>query len=265
MKDNFDLKKYLTENRLLKENDQPLNLTPQQKQEFLDRIKYLIDSEGLDYTMWEAGNILARVLTQDEAEFIEDVEDFGYNAEEVENYAQDLVGNNLAEGRLFKEAKTPRYPEGKLSIEDKIKAIVPLWKQWQSASGIEADAIKDKISRYTTYDNEFGGGSYVFDILDNSQSIKDVAKIVMKNEKDNNTSQQQYSVELLVPTIYFNVETGELAKSKYDFGAESELEDMDITSYSDGEELIEWVFDNDYDTAKSFEREYPGLFKVVNR
>ena len=93
MKDNFDLKKYLTENRLLKENDQPLNLTPQQKQEFLDRIKYLIDSEGLDYTMWEAGNILARVLTQDEAEFIEDVEDFGYNAEEVENYAQDLAGN----------------------------------------------------------------------------------------------------------------------------------------------------------------------------
>ena len=103
MKDNFDLKKYLAENRLLKENDQPLNLTPQQKQEFLDRIKYLIDSEGLDYTMWEAGNILARVLTQDEAEFIEDVEDFGYNAEEVENYAQDLVGNNLAEGKLLKE------------------------------------------------------------------------------------------------------------------------------------------------------------------
>ena len=101
--DNFDLRKYLTEGRLLKENDQPLNLTPQQKQEFLDRIKDLIDSEGLDYAMWEAGNILARVLTQDEAEFIEDVEDFGYNAEEVENYAQDLVGNNLTEGKLLNE------------------------------------------------------------------------------------------------------------------------------------------------------------------
>jgi hypothetical protein len=32
-------------------------------------------------------------LTDDEAEFIEDVEDFGYNSNEVEDYAQDLVGN----------------------------------------------------------------------------------------------------------------------------------------------------------------------------
>ena len=31
----------------------------------------------------------------------------------------------LAESRLLKEANTPRYPEGRLSIEDKIKAIVP--------------------------------------------------------------------------------------------------------------------------------------------
>lgn len=79
------------------------------------------------------------------------------------------------------------------------------------------------------------------------------------------TENENFSVELLVPTIYFNVETGELAKSKYDFGAESELEDMDITSYSDGEELIEWVFDGSLEKAKYFEREYPGLFKVVAR
>ena len=178
-----------------------------------------------------------------------------------------LVENKITRNsRMLNEDKTPRYPEGKLSIKDKIKAIVPLWRQYlQSDDRLLQSQIKDEISKYTTYDDEFGGGSYVFDILDNAQSIEDVAKIVMKNEKDNNTSQQQYSVELLVPTIYFNVETGELAKSKYDFGAESELEDMDITSYSDGEELIKWVFDNDYDTAKSFEREYPGLFKVVTR
>ena len=90
----------------------------------------------------------------------------------------------LAEGRLLKEViGTPRYSEGELSVKEKIKAIVPLWKQWSSASGRDADAIKDKISRYTTYDNESGGGSYVFDILDNAQSIEDVARIVMKNEK----------------------------------------------------------------------------------
>ena len=91
--DNFDLRKYLTEGRLLKENDQTINLTPQQKKEFIERIEYLIDDEDKDYAMREAGNILARVLTNDEAEFIEDVGDFGYDPEAVEDYAQDLVGN----------------------------------------------------------------------------------------------------------------------------------------------------------------------------
>ena len=181
-----------------------------------------------------------------------------------------LVENKVTRNsRMLNEDKTPRYPEGKLSIKDKIKAIVPLWKQYsQSDDRLLQSQIKDEISKYTTYDDEFGGGSYVFNILDNAKSVEDVAKIVKREESQsykNGNEGENFSVELLVPTIYFNVETGELAKSKYDFGAESELEDMDITSYSDGEELIEWVFDNDYDTAKSFEREYPGLFKVVNR
>jgi hypothetical protein len=39
----------------------------------------------------EVGNVLANILTNGKAEFIEDVEDFGYDAEEVENYAQDLI------------------------------------------------------------------------------------------------------------------------------------------------------------------------------
>ena len=91
--DNFDLRKYLAEGKLLKEDTQPLSLTSQQKQEFIERINYLINSEGKDYAMEEAGNILSRVLTQDKIEFIEDIEDFGYNPNEVEDYAQSLVGN----------------------------------------------------------------------------------------------------------------------------------------------------------------------------
>jgi hypothetical protein len=152
------------------------------------------------------------------------------------------------------EDNTPRYPEGKLSIKDKIKAIVLLWKQWSSASGRDADAIKDKISRYTSYDNESGGGSYVFDILDNAQSIKDVAKIVMKNEKGNTTSQQQYTVKLLVPVVYFNAESGELSDSK---------EGADQTSYTKGSELDDVVFDGDYSQALDFAKRYPKLIKVV--
>jgi hypothetical protein len=65
-----------------------INLTPEQKEAFESRVKYLAKIEDDEYALDEAGNILARVITYDEAEFIEDVEDFGYNAEEVEEYAQ---------------------------------------------------------------------------------------------------------------------------------------------------------------------------------
>ena len=79
----------------------------------------------------------------------------------------------------------------------------------------------------------------------------------MLNEED-----EDFSVKLLVPTVYYNPETGELAKTAAAFGAASELEDMGITNYSDGDELSEWVFDNNIEKAKYFEKEYPGLFKV---
>ena len=169
------------------------------------------------------------------------------------------------EGALTTEANTPRYPEGELSVKDKIKAIVPLWKQYsQSEDTSLRDQIKDKISRYTTYDNEYGGGSYAIEILDNSQSIEDVAKIVMKNEKSNTTSQQQYSVELLVPTVYYNVENGELSDNKNEWYTDTELKaGADQTSYTKGSELDDIVFSGDYDQALDFAKRYSTLIKVV--
>ena len=169
------------------------------------------------------------------------------------------------EGALTTEANTPRYPEGELSVKDKIKAIVPLWKQYsQSEDTSLRDQIKDKISRYTTYDNEYGGGSYAIEILDNSQSIEDVAKIVMKNEKSNTTSQQQYSVELLVPTVYYNVENGELSDNKNEWYTDNELRaGADQTSYTKGSELDDIVFSGDYDQALDFAERYSTLIKVV--
>lgn len=88
---------------------------------------------------------------------------------------------------------------------------------------------------------------------------------VTRNSRMLSENEEDFSVELLVPTIYFNVETGELADTAAAFGADSELEDMDITSYSTGEELIEWVFDGSLEKAKYFEKEYPGLFRVKNK
>ena len=76
-----------------KEESKPIFLTPIQKKRFKSAIRDISQMEDFEYAFGEAGNILARVLTNDEAEFIEDVEDFGYNSNEVEDYAQDLVGN----------------------------------------------------------------------------------------------------------------------------------------------------------------------------
>lgn len=66
-------------------------ITEKQKTEFIERIKFLIEEDDFDYAFVEAGNILARVLTDDEIEWIEDVEEFGYNSDEVEQLAQELT------------------------------------------------------------------------------------------------------------------------------------------------------------------------------
>ena len=100
-------------------NQKSLSITPAQKKEFLDRIK---NTDSVDLEM-DAANILARVLTNDEAEFIEDVEDFGFDSDAVEDLAQKLVGiitenqiNEVSDGEFEKKGKTydsvsPRYFE----------------------------------------------------------------------------------------------------------------------------------------------------------
>jgi hypothetical protein len=172
----------------------------------------------------------------------------------------------LAESRLLKEANTPRYPEGRLSIEDKIKAIVPLWQQLQGADMSLRDQIKDKISRYTEYDNPNGGGSYVFAITDYAKSAEDVAKIVKREEArlaSDTEEEATHSIKLLVPKVYYDVESGELSDTPNEWYTDAELEDADVTSYTDGAELDDVVFSNDYDQALDFAKRYPNLIKVV--
>ena len=76
-----------------------------------------------------------------------------------------------------------------------------------------------------------------------------------------------YSIELLVPEVAFDVESGELADTPYAFATEDEIEDgeVDVTTYTDGDELDEFVFARSYEQAKHFEKTYPGLFKVVTK
>ena len=172
----------------------------------------------------------------------------------------------LAESRLLKEANTPRYPEGRLSIEDKIKAIVPLWQQLQGADMSSREQIKDKISRYTEYDNPNGGGSYVFAITDYAKSAEDVAKIIKREEArlaSDTGEEATHLIKLLVPKVYYDVESGELSDTPNEWYTDAELEDADVTSYTDGAELDDVVFSNDYDQALDFAKRYPNLIKVV--
>ena len=97
----------------------------------------------------------------------------------------------------------------------------------------------------------------------------DLKKFLVENKLTSNSrllkEEVDYHIELLVPEVAFDVESGELADSPYEFGTEDEIEDgeVDVTTYTDGDELDEFVFDRSYEQAKHFEKEYPGLFKVV--
>ncbi len=92
--DKFDLKKYLAEGKLLKE-EESIQLSPEQIEDFKERMLDISNDEDREYAIGEAGNVLARILTDGEAEFIEDVEEFDYDPDEVEEFAQNLASEIL--------------------------------------------------------------------------------------------------------------------------------------------------------------------------
>jgi len=105
----------ITENQI--NEAKKINLTPVQKKEFFNAIKDLSAQEDFEYALGEAGNVLANILTNGEAEYIEDVEDFGYDADEVEQYAMNLAGesklnkNQINEVEMDKEALMSQFEE----------------------------------------------------------------------------------------------------------------------------------------------------------
>ena len=73
-----------------------------------------------------------------------------------------------------------------------------------------------------------------------------------------------YKIKLLVKTVYYDGDSGELYADKNTYYTDAELENgVDQTSYTSGGDLDDMIFSNDYDTAKEFEEDYPGLFKVI--
>jgi len=93
----------------------------------------------------------------------------------------------------------------------------------------------------------------------------DLRKYLAEGRLFKEEMENDFSIEMLVPKIYFDVKTGEMSTNVYDFATQDELEsgEADITSFTDGEELKIWVLDGDYDQAKEFEKDYPHLFRVI--
>jgi hypothetical protein len=91
------------------------------------------------------------------------------------------------------------------------------------------------------------------------QLIKEEISKVLKENVD-------YEIKLLVPRVYWNNKTSDLSNSKDDFRTRSDRwTSKDVTVYKTGDDLDEWVFSRDYETAKYFEKEFPGLFKVIEK
>jgi len=172
------------------------------------------------------------------------------SAEEVDEYVADIV-SMLKEG--YDEFK--RVGKGKKKTVAKNKGEEEVYGAGVK-KGEEIEKKKMKVSELKAKIKEMVLAEMNLDVTDETSGYDFLAELEeMMNE-------EEFSVKLLVPTVYYNPETGELAETPAAFGADSELEDMGITNYSDGDELSEWVFDNDIEKAKYFEKEYPGLFKV---
>lgn len=173
------------------------------------------------------------------------------SAEEVDEYIADIV-SMLNEG--YDEFK--RADKGSKNVTAKNKGEEEVYGAGVK-KGEEIEKKKMKKSELKAKIKEMVLAEMNLDVTDETSGYDFLAELegMLDDEED-------FSVKLLVPTVYYNPETGELAETAAAFGADSELEDMGITNYSDGDELSEWVFDNDIEKAKYFEKEYPGLFKV---
>jgi hypothetical protein len=147
-----------------------------------------------------------------------------------------------------------------MSLEEKklaIGAVVDIIKK--KYPNISQDIALDFIK--THYNDLINGADPIAEFEEYVSVNTDyVDETTVKEEVD-------YHIELITPEVAFDVESGELADTPYAFATEDEIEDgeADVTTYTDGDELDEFVFGRSYEQAKHFEKTYPGLFKVVTK
>ena len=142
--------------------------------------------------------------------------------------------------------------------EDKKAIIQQVIDLLKTEKGADNGVIKDFIK--THYED-------IINLRDDQAILDEFEEFVSVNYEapsDFMNEDTDYSVELLVPSVAYDVESGELADSPFAFATEDEIEsgEADVTTYTDGEELDAWVFSNDYEQAMDFAKRYPDLIKI---
>ena len=164
----------------------------------------------------------------------------------VKKYGKDAekVMYGIATKQAKKKVENMNLDKIKGMVEDALKAPV----KEASPFVLAADAARD-------------AGKKEFEFPKDSGKMHPVT---IKQDIDEEVEEVNYSIELLVPEVSFDVESGALADSPYEFGTEEEIEDgeVDVTTYEDGDELDEWVFGRSYEQALRFAKEYPNLIKI---
>jgi hypothetical protein len=248
------------------------------RQADLDQAYFNLDVDGkeMSFTYWDYDEEFDNATYEEVMYMIEkqliNVDKYGFpvdpqlTPEQKEEIAQvvlkDLQTNPGWKSRLsgygdLEEDKKKYYKDAEADDAEHIKALEKDMKDDKKASKKIKENTKMKVSEFKAKIKEMILAEMNLDVTDETSGYDFLAELEGMLDDE-----EEFSVTLLVPTVYYNPETGELAKTSSAFGADSELEDMGITNYSDGDELIEWVFDGSLEKAKYFEKEYPGLFKV---
>ena len=242
------------------------------RQADLDQAYFNLDVDGTEmgFSYWDYDEEFDNATYEEVMYMIEkqliNVDKYGFpvdpqlTPEQKEEIAQvvlkDLQTNPGWKSNL-KEDKKKYYKDAEADDAEHIKALEKDMKDDKKASKKIKENTKMKVSEFKAKIKEMILAEMNLDVTDETSGYDFLAELEGMLDDE-----EEFSVTLLVPTVYYNPETGELAKTSSAFGADSELEDMGITNYSDGNELIEWVFDGSLEKAKYFEKEYPGLFKV---
>jgi len=237
--------------------DPPRKITlPDNDEDMAREVAEAIDSMGADYGyIWDdRANRWVTVKNTGIRSMIDQIMD------KMGDYADVQEGDldETEEEYLAKRDAAIKKAMGKDEmLKESLTNIITYLKQEKGAGN---EVIKDFIK---THGKDIAGMSMdqVGDEFEEFLSVNYEAPSDFMNEDID------YHIELLVPQVAFDVESGELADSPYEFATEDEIEDgeADVTTYTDGDELDEFVFSRSYEQAKHFEKEYPGLFKVVTK